>query len=95
MTEIVKHSIKWWAIGTSMTGERYRIRRQSSMSMASNNFGWEATCSCGWETHTGGAVPSCVRDLIADHKFDVALAANFDDALAAKIEEGRMITRGW
>ena len=82
-----EHKIKWWAVGTSMSGERYRIRRQASMSMASNNFGWEATCSCGWETHTGGAVPSYIRDAINNHKFDVALQA--------KIDESRMIVRGW
>jgi hypothetical protein len=32
----------------------------------------EAKCSCGWETHTGGAVRSYVDSLVRDHKADAA-----------------------
>lgn len=31
----------------------------------------EAKCSCGWETHTGGAVRSWVDREVREHKFDV------------------------
>lgn len=32
---------------------------------------FEAKCSCGWETHTGGAVRSYIQSRVDDHKFDV------------------------
>lgn len=64
-----KHTIRWFA---RMPGTDFDwTPRTASMSMASNNFGWEAKCSCGWHTKIGGAVPSHIRKLIADHKFDV------------------------
>jgi hypothetical protein len=31
----------------------------------------EAKCSCGWDSHTGGAVRSYVARLVAEHKDDV------------------------
>jgi hypothetical protein len=31
--------------------------------------GYEAKCSCGWESHTGGAVRSYVETLVVDHKW--------------------------
>lgn len=29
---------------------------------------YEARCSCGWETHTGGAVRRYVAEKVSDHK---------------------------
>ena len=31
---------------------------------------YDAKCSCGWESRTGGGTETYVRSLIADHKFD-------------------------
>lgn len=33
--------------------------------------GYEAKCSCGWETRTGGAVKSYIDREVEDHKQDV------------------------
>lgn len=37
--------------------------------------GFEAKCSCGWESHTGGATRTYIKSAIADHKLDAALSA--------------------
>lgn len=57
------HRIRWYV---HSGGEL--IPRESSMRGA---WPFEAKCSCGWETRTGGAVRSYVAFLIRDHKFDV------------------------
>jgi len=44
------------------------VPRQASMR---GTWAHEAKCSCGWETHTGGAVESYVDQMVKDHKFDV------------------------
>jgi hypothetical protein len=31
---------------------------------------WDVTCSCGWESKTGGAIKSYVKDLAENHKWD-------------------------
>lgn len=31
-------------------------------------WGWDAKCSCGWETRTGGATKGCVQTLVEEHK---------------------------
>ena len=31
---------------------------------------WDVTCSCGWESKTGGAIKSCVKDLVNNHKWN-------------------------
>ena len=30
---------------------------------------WDVTCSCGWESKTGGAIKSYVKDLVENHKW--------------------------
>lgn len=29
---------------------------------------WDVSCSCGWESKTGGAIESCIKDMVEDHK---------------------------
>jgi hypothetical protein len=65
------------------TGEQHRIRhyvytgsgddRELIPREATMRGDWpcEAKCSCGWETHSGGAVLSYIRREVADHKWDV------------------------
>ena len=56
------HSIKWFAVfadGSMMPREK---------SMPDSGFGWDAKCSCGWESRTGGAIAACVRRYINEHK---------------------------
>lgn len=40
--------------------------------MLDKYWGWDARCSCGWGSHTGGAIAPRIRDAIASHKWDVA-----------------------
>lgn len=53
--------ISWWAIPDGGT----RIRRQATMA---GRWGWDATCSCGWDSATGGGVFKAVRRMVNDHK---------------------------
>lgn len=69
MSAPVQHRTSWWVYtgGTDEQGRRERIRWQSTM----RGFwpGYDASCSCGWETRTGGAVRSYIRQQIWEHKF--------------------------
>ena len=56
-----KVTIKWFWV--AQDGTKYR-----------NNKGfihnaWEATCSCGWETKSGGAIKASIQRDVEDHKF--------------------------
>lgn len=62
-----EHSIRWVAVSAD-TG---RIPRNRFM--AGRDWGWDATCSCGWDSRTGGAIQQRVREAIADHRWSVAL----------------------
>lgn len=64
---LVKHSITWfvWAGGE-------KIRHTNSMR---GEWGYDAQCSCGWATYTGGAVKSDIKDSVNSHKFDVRIEA--------------------
>jgi len=58
-----KVTIKWFWVAPN--GEKIR-----------NNKGfihnaWEATCSCGWETKSGGAIKASIKRDVEDHKFFV------------------------
>lgn len=68
-------------MGTTTMAERHRIRWYGVVSgdelvprnrrMNGRDWGWEAKCSCGWESRTGGAIEAEVRRKIADHRWDV------------------------
>ena len=55
------HKISWFVV---VDGKL--IPRTSSMR---GQWGYEAKCSCGWETRTGGAVKSYITGEISFHKF--------------------------
>jgi hypothetical protein len=52
--------IRWFAVT-----EGQRIPATSTMR---GTWGWDATCSCGWDTRTGGATRSYVREEVRLHK---------------------------
>ena len=54
------HKITWWVWAGSE-----KIRRTASMR---GTWGYDATCSCGWETHTGGAIRSYIESEIRLHR---------------------------
>jgi hypothetical protein len=55
-----KIQIKWFVYA----GEE-KIAYQSSLR---GTYGYDATCSCGWESKTGGGVRTWVKDLVETHK---------------------------
>jgi hypothetical protein len=56
-----QHRMKWYAWAG---GER--MRHTATMR---GQWGWDAECSCGWKSRTGGAVKSYVDDLVWEHRF--------------------------
>jgi hypothetical protein len=54
------HRISWFVYAG-----RERIRHTAMMR---GTWGYDATCSCGWDSRTGGALRRYVADLVADHK---------------------------
>ena len=59
-TVAAEHRISWWV----WAGDG-KIRRAATMR---GTWGYDATCSCGWETRTGGALERYIRDQIWAHK---------------------------
>lgn len=60
-----QHQIRWYV---HSGGEL--IPRESTMR---GQWGFEAKCSCGWETKSGGGVESWIDRMIWNHKFDVTI----------------------
>jgi hypothetical protein len=65
------HKITWWVyLGSGPDQER--IPRTSQMRGA---WPYDATCSCGWDSRTGGGLRRYVEECVDDHKVDVMLEA--------------------
>jgi hypothetical protein len=60
MTAAAHHAIRWfvWAGGQKMP----------HTAMMRGPWGYDAECSCGWKSHTGGATRRCVEDEVWMHK---------------------------
>lgn len=56
----VAHRITWYVWAGSE-----KLRHTAKMR---GTWGWDASCSCGWETRTGGAVRRYVADEVWLHK---------------------------
>ena len=63
MTQAQEHKITWWVYAGAE-----RIRRTARMR---GTWGYDATCSCGWDSRTGGAVKRYVADKVEDHKLGI------------------------
>jgi hypothetical protein len=72
------HRATWWVYtgGRTPEGMPERIRRQASM----RGFwpGYDVTCSCGWETKTGGAVRRAVAEDLEYHRWSEQTRAEAD-----------------
>ena len=55
------HRCRWYGIAGS---ERIPRNRH----MRGRDWGWDAECSCGWRTRTGGAIEARIREAIEDHR---------------------------
>lgn len=70
--------ITWWVWAG---GEK--MRHTANMR---GTWGYDASCSCGWESRTGGATRGSVQRDVDDHKYNVTgehpaitrLSASFD-----------------
>lgn len=62
------HRIAWSVWGYGPQGS-YKIPHTANMR---GTWGWDATCSCGWETRTGGATRGSVERDVWRHMFRVA-----------------------
>ena len=72
-----KVSIKWF-----VWSQDVKMPYESSMR---GTWGWDATCSCGWQTRTGGAVRSSVLENVRDHKrYEHGYEYDFQYDFAAK-----------
>jgi hypothetical protein len=60
-TATTTHRISWWVYAG-----RERIRHTATM--RGHWPGWDATCSCGWDSQTGGATRGSVRRDVWAHK---------------------------
>ena len=60
-----KHTIRWfvWAGGQKMP------HRSDMRGM----WGWDAHCSCGWQSRTGGATKRSVSKDVWLHRYEAAL----------------------
>jgi hypothetical protein len=58
----MKHRIRWWVYAG-----RERIPHTAQMR---GRWGYDATCSCGWDSHTGGATRASVERDVWFHKWE-------------------------
>lgn len=58
------HRVRWFVV---VDGER--LPRQATMR---GTWGYDATCSCGWDSRTGGGTERHVRELVANHRWDTS-----------------------
>lgn len=67
-----QHRIRWYALEA---GEM--VARKGYMTPGNGWTGFDATCSCGWRSATGGAIQARVAELAQRH---------LDDAIAGRAE---------
>jgi len=66
---VSEHRIRWFArVPESLEAPDGYLPRSRGMRGA---WPWDARCSCGWESRTGGAVESFVRRMVEEHRADV------------------------
>lgn len=66
-TQTAKHSISYWVYASDGLGHTELLRHSNGMV---GFTGWEATCSCGWKTRTGGAIQSYIKREVMWHKME-------------------------
>ena len=76
-----KHQIRWfvWA------GDE-KILRTSTMR---GSWGYDAECSCGWQSRTGGALERYVKELVQRHKREALECIGLWGCGCDRCQEGR------
>jgi hypothetical protein len=62
----MKHVVRWFVYTGNPGQPNERIPRTATM--RGRWPGYDAVCSCGWESHTGGGVRSYIEQKIWEHK---------------------------
>lgn len=62
------HRVRWFVYTGHVTSAGVPERIPRTASMRGSWPGYDAVCSCGWETQTGGAVRSYIKQEISWHK---------------------------
>jgi hypothetical protein len=75
------HRAAWYCIVRNDAGEDVRVRRASWSTPGRGFHRFEATCSCGWTTRTGGAIPAAIQRMIDAHRAE----AYADLAITAEV----------
>jgi hypothetical protein len=60
------HKISWWACSGQDRTPRNKY-------MNAKDWGWDATCTCGWDSRTGGALAVRIKESIETHKLNASL----------------------
>lgn len=63
-----EHRARWYVYAGPAGGPFGKIPHNSKM--RGSWWGYDVTCSCGWESRTGGAVRRYVADKLDDHRLD-------------------------
>ena len=64
-----EHRIKWFVYAGGNGQPLEKIPHTASM--RGRWPGWDVTCSCGWESRSGGATRRSVQDMLDDHRLGI------------------------
>lgn len=70
------HKASWYVICWDGQGNREKLRHSAGMR---GLWGHDVTCSCGWESRTGGATRRTVEDALWDHRWEMDYAKDNPD----------------
>lgn len=62
------HTIRWFVF--AWNGD-VKVKLPHTANMR-GTWGWDASCSCGWGSRTGGATRGSVEREVREHKFDAS-----------------------
>jgi hypothetical protein len=63
-TATTGHRATWWVYAGAN-----RIRHTAQMR---GQWDYDVTCSCGWDSHTGGATRRYIQEKLDDHRAEAA-----------------------
>jgi hypothetical protein len=68
-----EHRATWYAYAGGRGQLLQKMRHTAQM--RGHWAGYDVTCSCGWESHTGGATRGCVSGMLWDHRYAAQASA--------------------
>lgn len=63
------HRARWYVYSGGGASGTERVKLPRSASMRGHWPGWDVTCSCGWESMTGGATRNSVANDLWFHRY--------------------------